>query len=44
MAQEIYHFSENFKYLSPPVTLKFGQGHQNLISSQACHNDISVQV
>ena len=44
MAQEIYHFSENVIYLSPPVTLKLGQGHQNQISSYACHNDISMQV
>ena len=42
MAQEIYHFNEKFIYLSPPVTLKLGQGHQNLISLS--HNDISVQV
>ena len=44
MAQEINHFSENFIYLSPAVTLKLGQGQQNLISTEACHKDISVQV
>ena len=26
MAQEIPHFSENNIYLSPPVSLKLGQG------------------
>ena len=44
MAQEVSHFRENYIYLSPPVTLKLGQGHQNLISSEANHIDISMQV
>ena len=44
MAQEIYHFSENFIYLSPPVTLKLGQGQQNQTSSKACHYGISMQI
>ena len=26
MAQEIAHFSENFIHLSPPASLKLGQG------------------
>ena len=42
MAQEISHFSEYFLYLRPPVTLKLGQGHQNLISSLVCHIDIWI--
>ena len=33
-----------FNNLSPCVTLKWGQGHQNLISSFPCHNNIDVQV
>ena len=43
MAQEISHFNENFIYLSPSVTLKLGQGHQNLLSANACYNDISME-
>ena len=26
MTQEMHHFSENFVYSSPPVSLRFGQG------------------
>ena len=33
-----------FRNLSPSVTLKMGQGHQNLISSCPCLNNIAVQV
>ena len=33
-----------FQNLSPRVTLKRGQGHQNLISSCPCLNNIAVQV
>ena len=36
---------ENSIYLRcPPVTLKLGQGYENLISSYTCQNDISMQV
>ena len=33
-----------FQNLSPSMTLKMGQGHQNLISSCPCLNNIAVQV
>ena len=35
------HFPTN---LSPPVTLKMGQGHQNLISTFTCPSIVDVQV
>ena len=44
MVQEMSHFSENFIYLSPLVTLKLGQGLQNPFSPYACHNDIFMQI
>ena len=33
-----------FQNLSPPVTLEMDQGHQNLISSCPCLNNIAAQV
>ena len=35
-------FSIKFKFQSAAVTLKLGQGHQNLITFSPCANDVSA--
>ena len=41
---EIVYRKAIFQQSEPPVALTMGQGHQNLISSFSCHNNIVVKV